>query len=363
MILGLTGPIPWYGKVMGEGGTLAIDDINASGELPFKLVGIEGDNKCGDAVAGVSALRKMLDVDKISACLPSYDEVVLACMPILAQYHIPSLNGGATTEAVIGLPYLHSVRVHRTEMMVAVTNFLIDDLHCKRIALIWPPDPAGLASIGKVREVLAQHNLSFVNEETHQVGETDYTPYLARIKAANPDAILSMSWSADFGFVVKQARELGMTIPIASFSGYTGDGLAVAGAATENTYMVQEYLDLNSQATFTKKFVEEYRARYGADPEVMGANYYEEVYVLKDAILKVIKDGGDPFNGALVNQAIIDIGTFKSLGPAGTMKLLANGGCIKPLAVLKYDKNQNYTVAKTVTPPGPEVTVTPTASQ
>jgi branched-chain amino acid transport system substrate-binding protein len=341
---------------MGEGALLAFEEINASGELPFKFEAVIGDNGCGDAVKGVSALRKMIDIDKISACEPSYDEVVLAVMPICQQYNIPSMNGGATTNAAIGIPYLHSVRVHRTESMVALTKYFIEDLGAKRIALIWAPDPSGLISMQKVREVMAQDNVSFVDEETYQTQtETDFKPYLAKIKATNPDAILTMAWSADLGYIVKQAREMGLTIPIASYSGYTGEALAIAGEATENTYQIQEYLDLNDQAPFAKNFVEHYRAKYGADPEIMAANYYEQTYVLKDAVKHVIQEGGDPFDGKLVNQAILDIRTFTSLCPAGKMDLLPNGGCIKELAIMLYDKNQQFTVAKTVMPPAPEV--------
>jgi hypothetical protein len=82
IVLALTGPGSYYGRIQGDGAKLGVAQIKAAGgpdiELVFK------DHKSADAQAGARAARE-LGIDGVSAVLTSYVGDIGAMFPGLAQ--------------------------------------------------------------------------------------------------------------------------------------------------------------------------------------------------------------------------------------------------------------------------------------
>ena len=55
-----------------------------------------------------------------------------------------------------------------------------------------------------------------VGEDYHKLFLTDFAPYLTKIKASNAEAIYTGDWVPDAGNLLKQARNMGITIPFAN---------------------------------------------------------------------------------------------------------------------------------------------------
>ena len=55
-----------------------------------------------------------------------------------------------------------------------------------------------------------------VGEDYHKLFLTDFAPYLTKIKAAGAEVIWTGDWTPDAGNLLKQARQLGITIPFAN---------------------------------------------------------------------------------------------------------------------------------------------------
>lgn len=53
-----------------------------------------------------------------------------------------------------------------------------------------------------------------VGEDYHKLFLTDFAPYMTKIKAAGADAIYTGDWTPDSGNLLKQARQMGIKIPV-----------------------------------------------------------------------------------------------------------------------------------------------------
>ena len=193
--------------------------------------------------------------------------------------------------------------------------------------------------------------LSVVASEGHEPGNTDYRAELARIKAADPDALLIWSHATDIGYIAKQAHEMGLNVPMATLAEINPEAIEVAGAEhVEGMLLGAEFFDVESERPEVRAFVEGYTAWAGEAPESMGANYYDITYIMFDAIKYVMDNGGDPFDGEQLNQAILDKGSFRTLYGDGTMELLESGTVIKTAGIWVMENGQHVLI-KTLTPP------------
>jgi branched-chain amino acid transport system substrate-binding protein len=55
-----------------------------------------------------------------------------------------------------------------------------------------------------------------VGEDYHKLFQTDYAPYMTKIKASGAEVIYTGDWMPDSGNLVKQARQMGINIPFAN---------------------------------------------------------------------------------------------------------------------------------------------------
>ena len=59
-----------------------------------------------------------------------------------------------------------------------------------------------------------------VGEDYHKLFQTDYAPYVTKIKASGAEVVYTGDWPPDSTNFVKQARQMGLTLPMADFHGW-----------------------------------------------------------------------------------------------------------------------------------------------
>ncbi len=170
-----------------------------------------------------------------------------------------------------------------------------------------------------------------VADESAPVGATDFTTQIAKIKQGAPDVLCLWQWGKDIGVAAKQARDLGLTVPIMGVE-YTPDAAKVAGPALAGEEYVTDYFNPQGDDKWTREFAVAYKKKYGEDPEIYGANYYEAVYIFAAALREAKKKGGEYWQGERVRDAILKIRKFPSVY-GGTVDFQDDGTSIKRVAL------------------------------
>lgn len=318
MNLAMTGQGAFFGDVMSKGALLAAKEIKAASGPDVVLT--VNDHQSGEVPPSVNGVRKLITQNKISTLQTSYGAPSEALIPILQQSKILTFNGGGASPKQLFQDYLWMTRMvfaydptpgaltwlaenHPDAKRLAVIGTLENGVEAMEqlVPKIWPEMSAG----GEV-----------VIQEIHDVGLTDFSQVIARVKASNPDAIFTVSFGNDLGYLVKQMRETAVEIPIVGIE-FTQDAQTIAGATYDSFVFATDYYDAGNLNPWNVEFVAAHQAEYGKDPEYYGANYYEQVFVIWDLARRVLAEGGDPTSGEALQNALIQNPVFKSVYGGG----------------------------------------------
>jgi branched-chain amino acid transport system substrate-binding protein len=330
----MTGPQAYYGRVMSRGAMTAIDQLNAAGGVEgYKLKLEITDYKNVDVNLAVTGVQKMIRIDKVPAVLASFSAPTLACQPICERAKVVMINGGAYSPKLVNKPYLHTIRMAQQQMVPPVLKYFWK-IGIRRLAAIYISDPAGEVPAQEVvKPTWTKWGGTIVAMEPHEPGMTDYSAQLARIKANNPDAIIDISTGQDQAYIVKGAREIGLTCPI-SVPDWTADFQTIAGKTSENVFVCVEHFDRESTNPATQRFVKDFEARYEPS-DFYSANYYDAVYnIIAELVRRVVAKHGNPLDGAQLESAIWDNPSFDTVYGGKTI-LNRDGTVTKQMVLFK----------------------------
>ena len=213
IVLALTGPGSYYGRIQGNGAKLAVAQIKAAGGPDIEL--IFKDHKTADAQAGARATRE-LGIDGVSAILSSFVGDIGAMFPGVAQYKMLTLDGGGgTSDFGQRKPYFWGMRAIEPDddFIGALKYWKATDPKVKRVSLVhFDQGPANEIVINNFKKALAETGQELASTELTTIGQTDYSATISRLKATNPDAIFLFGTGVDPGYFMKQLVNAGRSL-------------------------------------------------------------------------------------------------------------------------------------------------------
>ncbi|TWD99560.1 amino acid/amide ABC transporter substrate-binding protein (HAAT family) [Neobacillus bataviensis] len=339
--LELSGGVASYGQSAKEGIELAIQEINKKGIDGKKLELVTVDNK-SDAAEATSGALKLATQDKVVAMIGAATSTnTLAQVQIAQDNKIPLITPTATNATITFKDGKLNDFVFRTCFIdpfqgTVAANFATNDLKAKSAAVLIDSSSdysKGLAA--SFKKAFKANGGKIVAEEAYVAKDTDFHATLTRIKAANPDYVFLPGFYEEVGLVVKQAREIGLTVPFMGGDGWDSPKLVdIAGAASlENTYITNHYSSGDSDKK-VQDFVSAFKAKYdGKSPDAFGALGYDTVYFLADAIKRA--GSSDPKK---IQKALAETDGLELV--SGKVKLDKNHDPIKAAVILEYVNGQ-----------------------
>ncbi len=212
-----TGAAAEFGTNGWRGIQLALEDINKKGITidgeQYTIEIIRYDSIC-TPVEAVANVRKLAMEDKVVAILGDHcSSCCMAIAPLCDDFRIPGLTIECAADSV-------TKPGHEFYFRMRPCMGLMAPLGIPRIVKIFNPKTAGFLNINddyghsfadSFKVELAKHGLKTVVEENFERGNTDFTPFLTKIKRANPDIAFYVGAMSEGVMIVKQARELGVT--------------------------------------------------------------------------------------------------------------------------------------------------------
>ena len=172
----------------------------------------------------------------------------------------------------------------QTPIGVRITQ---EKLGYQKVALIYDDaDVYSTSSNEELEKVLAASGVEILITETFQGGDTDFSAQLTRIMEANPDALFISALSIEIAGILAQRREIGMPDSVRFIiPDLTGDEVETAGDAAEGAIAFIGWTVM-ADTPGNQAFVQNYRAKYGIEPEPWAAQSYVALYILVEAILE-----------------------------------------------------------------------------
>ena len=307
------------------------------------------DNK-SDKVEAANAASRLVDKENVNAIIGSYgSSLSIAGGEIFKNAKIPAV-GASCTNPMVTLDNEYYSRVCFIDPFqgTVMADYAFNKLKAKKVAIIQEVSndyAVGLAKFFTDNfKKLTGDEKSIVATSNYNTGDTDFSAQLTNIKAQNPDMIFAPGNFTESAALTKQARELGITIPIVGGDTWeTQEFIDIGGKAVEGS-IISTFFDAAKPATKeTEKFLAEFKKSFpGKEPAGVSALGYDAYLLIIDAIKRA--------NSAEPEKIKEEINKTKDfMGASGIVTLDENRNAIKS-AVIKQVKDGKFVYLDTVNP-------------
>ncbi|MDX2109869.1 MAG: ABC transporter substrate-binding protein [Verrucomicrobiota bacterium] len=325
----LTGASASFGQSSHKGTQLAIDEINAAGGVLGRKLKLITEDDQSQAGQPATIVRKLISQDKVIAILGEVaSSKSLEGAPIAQQKGIPMITPASTNPKVTEVGDCIFRICFIDPFQGTVMAKFAHSRGWKRVAVL--TDVKQDYSVGLAEFFIkgfTEKGGEIVKEQKYSTGDKDFKAQLTSIKATKPDAIFLPGYYGEVALIARQARMLGIKVPLLGGDGWEGDSLLkVAGNSLDGCFFSNHYSEEDT-APVIQEFVKKYKSKLNEVPDAMAALGYDSVYVLVEAI----KRAGTTESKAL-RDAIAATKNFH--GVTGVITLDANRNASKPAVIL-----------------------------
>jgi branched-chain amino acid transport system substrate-binding protein len=339
--LELSGGVASYGQSIEEGLKLAIEEINKEGIDGKKLELVTFDNK-SDAAEATNGAIKLISQDKVSAIIGAATSTnTLAQVEIAQKNKTPLITPTGTNSTITFKDGVLNDFVFRTCFIdpfqgTVAANFASKDLKVKNAAIIIDSSSdysKGLAS--SFQKSFESSGGKVVAEEAYVAKDTDFNAILTNIKAKNPEFVFLPGFYEEVGLIIKQARALGIDVPIMGGDGWDSPTLVdIAGAGSLNNTFITNHYSSGDSDPKVQDFVKAFQRKYkDKSPDAFAALGYDTAYFLADAIKRA--GSGDPEK---IRKALEETDGLAVV--SGNLKVNENHDQVKAAVILEYKEGK-----------------------
>jgi branched-chain amino acid transport system substrate-binding protein len=327
----LTGTTATFGISTKNGIDMAIDEVNQAGGLLGKQVRVIVEDDQGRPEEAQTVVTKLITRDRVVAVLGEVaSSRTLAAAPVAQQNGIPMISPSSTNPRVTEVgDYIFRVCFIDPFQGFVMAKFATGTLKLTDVAVlrdIKNDYSVGLADV--FVENIRQMGGTIVSDQSYSEGDTDFSAQLTSIKARNPQAIFVPGYYTEVGLIARQAKSLGITVPLLGGDGWDSPRLWDIGGEALNGSYYSNHSSMDDPNPAIQQFVSDYQARFGEAPDALAALGYDSAMILFDAIRRA--NSTDP---AAIRDAIAATENFP--GISGNITMDENRNPVKPAVVLK----------------------------
>lgn len=330
----LTGPSAAYGNRGRDGAKLAMEQINKAGlqigETTYQLDVSLGD-MANDPKQAITLLRQYASQPEyLCAIGPTNSVGFVPIVPVAEQVQLPLIGDGSGVPLKTWNEWSFRVNpINSTGTPILVKQVVAKE-KVKKFAVIYDQTQDGQRADAEVCKAQASTlGYQLVAYEAFRTGDQDFSPQIATVRSARPDALFIAAAIGDGVKVVSQVREAGLQIPLLTGSGSFQDPVywdATKGAIKGGYTWIS--LDLQSPTPALKSFLDAYRSRFNQDPASTNAYGADAVY----AMAKALQLAGKPDRGAL-REALASLDITTPIGTHVQFKNPPGGDNLDPTVV------------------------------
>ena len=292
----LTGGAAIYGQAVKNGAQIAIDEVNAKGDLQFELKFEDDEN---DAEKAVNAYNNLKDWGmQISLGTVTTQPCIAVSTEIDADHIFALTPSASSTDVLGGQPDKNgNVTIQRKSSMfqmcftdpnqgVASAQYIKEQNLGQKIAVIYNNSDAYSTGIYQKFQTKADElglNIFCVKTFTDD-SANDFNSQLSEMKASGADLVFLPIYYTPASLILKQAKAMQFE---PKFFGVDGmDGILTLenfDKSLAEGVMLLTPFTADAEDELTKNFVSKYKEKYGETPNQFAADAYDCVYAIYDA--------------------------------------------------------------------------------
>jgi branched-chain amino acid transport system substrate-binding protein len=337
----LTGSEATFGISARNGIELAIHEANAAGGVKGKKLGVRVYDSQGKPEEAAQAVTRLIAQDKVAIIIGEAASSVSMAMAEKAQAAgVPQITYTSTAPEVTQKgDYIFRVCFIDPFQGLVMAKFARENLDLKQVAVLTDNKAAYSIGLAKVFvEEFQKMGGTISSSESYSKGDTDFRAQLTAIKQAKPQAVFVPGYYTDVGLIARQARELGLQVPLLGGDGWESEKLfELGGSALNGSYFSNHYA-LDNPDPLLKEFSEKYQKTYGGLPDSVAALAYDATKLAVDAMKRA-----PDLSGKALRDAIAATKDFP--GVAGKITINEKRDAEKQAVVLKVEDGKTKFIA------------------
>ena len=275
-----------YGLPMQRGFELAREEINMHSGTNFTFITVDDKSTIEGAKAAVQQLvdqgvPAMVGFAISSMLKPAFpiaqENGVVGFSPVSSAAGLSTEIGDYIFRAALAVDKLIPPGVAATHQKIGY----------KKVAIIYDAkDVYSTSGKEELEKALMANDVDILTVQAMGTGDTDVSMQLTEIKNLNPDALFISMLSQEMTVVIKQGRDpeggIPDTVPFIVLD-LTDKEIGDVGAAAEGAITFTTWFH-ESDTPGNQDFVQNYRTKYGIEPEPWAAQSYATLYILANAI-------------------------------------------------------------------------------
>jgi len=350
-ILSVTGPASFLGAPEAKTIQMLADDLNAKGGLLGRKVEVIVKDSGGSPEKAVSFAKQLIEEDKVLAILGPSTSGETMQLKGLCEEQKTLLISCAAAEVIVNPVAKWVFKTPQKDSDAVLKIFQhMKKLGVSKIGVLSSNTGFGKAGKEQLEKLAPAHGIQIAANEVYDKAATDLTAEVTKVKAAGVQAIVNWSIEPAQALVIKNARQIGLTIPIFQSHGFGNiNYVKAAGAAAEGVIfpagrlLVADVLDAkHPQKAVLASYKKTYEAKFKEDVSTFGGHGYDAFLMLTEAVKKA-----GSTDKAKVRDALETLTGL--VGTAGVFKLSAtdhNGLDVEAFELLTVKDGRFVTLAK-----------------
>jgi branched-chain amino acid transport system substrate-binding protein len=306
----LTGFLGGLGAYAQLGMRMAEEEINAAGGIMGRQLEVMSEDSVNPATAATKSQR-MLEQDGALVLMGEANSAsALTIMQVAARNKRLFIQTGARSDALRGKNcnrYTFHTDIPNTVMVNTVGKALLRDnmVRDKKFFGLTADYIFGHDLLAAAKRFLAVNQGNLIGDELIATDVTDFSPYLLKIRQANPDVVCSNLAGNQVTTLIKQYAEFDLPYPIVGFNLNTADAWAAGEGNLAGIWPTVWYHTLEVPAS--KTFVANFAKKYGKPPENHAWIEYIALKIIAQAMNESKSTDTDPLIAYFEKETPLDI--------------------------------------------------------
>ncbi len=293
-LMPVTGPIPQYGEYFIRGSQLAMEDLEKGGWIGGKKIRIVLEDGKADPKVSLVAMNKLVNIDRVPIVESLVTPVLMAIGPIADQNNVALVNTAAQSVALRKLgAFFFSMNPLADVVMSLTVEYAAKGMKAQTAAIMHVNNDYGRSVGGTFKQIFERdYGGKIVATEIINMGETDFTTHLTKIKFVKSDIIFMVAHEAELGYALKKGKQIGLKTPFLCGPGMTGPmAIEIAGDAIEGLKAPDYLFDPINGTERMKAFGKRYKDKFNVMPYSFPAFSYDSVMLYAAALKSGARTG------------------------------------------------------------------------
>jgi branched-chain amino acid transport system substrate-binding protein len=298
-ILAVTGPASFLGAPEAKTLEMLAEEINRKGGIKGKKIQLIIKDSAANPEKAVSFAKQLIEEEKVFAIIGPSTSGETMNIKNIAEESRTILLSCAAAEVIVNPVAKYVFKTPQKDSDAVLKIFA--DMKKKGISKIGVlSSNTGFGQAGKtqIEKLAGEQGITLLANEVYDKSASDLTAEVNKIKGANVQAIINWSVEPAQSIVLKNARQIGLKIPIYQSHGFGNiKYVQAAGDAAEGIIfpagrlLVADSLpDSNKQKAVLVKYKKDYEAKFKEDVSTFGGHAYDAFMILVNAIEKTGTD-------------------------------------------------------------------------